>query len=140
MVFEMVTAKYPFYEGGMAELDLFKKICRGQFKIYGFMSFPAKLLFISLFEPDPSQRLGARANGWQDLYKLPFFDGLDWDALRKCKLEAPWIPKLKNPLDASNFAKMQHVADKMKEDDHDLSEADQKIFGIFGPMTKEVVS
>jgi protein kinase A len=110
---------------------LFKKIIRGQFKIYGFMSFEAKLLFISLFVPDPAQRLGAGANGWQDLYNLSFFDGLDFKALRKQSLEAPWVPELKNPLDSSNFQELTHVEDKMTINDPPISEVEHQMFHAF---------
>lgn len=132
LVFEMVSAKYPFYESGMAELALFKKIIRGQFKVYGFMSFEAKLLFISLFVPDPVMRLGARPNGWQDLYKMPFFNGLDFKALRQQKLKAPWVPELKNPLDSSKFNEVQEVEDKMSVTDPAISSEQQQIFHVFG--------
>ena len=131
IVFEMVSAKYPFYENDMAELTLFKKIIRGQFKLYGFMSFEAKLLFISLFVPDPAHRLGARANGWQDLYNLSFFEGLDFKALRKQSLPAPWVPDLKNPLDSSNFHEISQVEDKMTTNDPPISEVEQQLFHAF---------
>lgn len=131
IVFEMLSAKYPFYESNMAELSLFKKIIRGQFKLYGFMSFEAKFLFISLFVPDPAKRLGAKANGWQDLYNLAFFDGLDFKELRKQNIPAPWVPDLKNPLDSSNFHEMNKVEDKMTVNDPPITDAEQLMFHVF---------
>ena len=135
LVFEMVTAKYPFYESGMAELELFKKIIRGQFKIYGSMSFESKLLFISLLVPDPDKRLGAKANGWQDLCKQPYFDGLNFRDLRKRQIEAPWVPDLKNPLDSSNFNDMEHIEDKMTSEHPPITDEQQQMFYAFGKLT-----
>jgi serine/threonine protein kinase len=133
MVFEMVTSKYPFYESNMAELDLFKRICNGQFKIYGFMSYEARLLFINLFVPDPAKRLGARPNGWVDLQKLSFFDGIDFKGLGKQALPAPWVPDLKNPLDSSKFAGVNpNTPDKMHMTDPAIDDELQAMFHAFG--------
>jgi hypothetical protein len=122
----------------MAELELFKKIIRGQFKIYGFMSYETKLLFISLFAPDPAMRLGAKPNGWQDLYKMPFFDGLDFKALRKHQLPAPWVPDLKNPLDSSKFNEPdKSIEDKMTQNDPSITEEQQQMFHAFGEYSAE---
>jgi protein kinase A len=77
-------------------------------------------------------RLGAKPNGWQDLYKLPFFDGLDFKALRKQKLKAPWVPELKDPLDSSKFKEMTKVEDKMDASDPAISEEQQHMFQVFG--------
>eukprot|EP00934_Nitzschia_sp_Nitz4_P001254 Nitzschia sp. Nitz4//scaffold200_size39268//3333//5875//NITZ4_007610-RA/size39268-augustus-gene-0.66-mRNA-1//1//CDS//3329541268//1254//frame0 len=136
IVFEMVTAKYPFYESGMAELELFKKICRGQFKLYGFMSFEVKYLIISLFVPDATMRLGSRPNGWKDIFSLSFFKGFDFESLRRLQLSPPWIPDLKNPLDSSNFSDCSNAEDKMTANDPALTESQQKIFHAFGNNMK----
>lgn len=136
MVFEMVTAKYPFYEANMPELDLFKKIIRGQFKIYGFMSMEVKLFLINMLVPDPTLRLGARANGWQDICQLSFFETVDFKALRRQSLVAPWVPELKNPLDSSNFSGVNpQTQDKMTVQDPALTDDQQAMFHAFGKLT-----
>jgi len=135
IVFEMISAKYPFYEAGMPELDLFKKIIRGQFKIYGFMSLAAKMLLIQLLVPDPDLRLGAKPNGWQDLFALDFFKDIDFKLLRRQGIEAPWVPELQNPLDASQFTARHNAPDKMLSDDPPLSTEEQALFHAFGKMS-----
>lgn len=134
IVFEMVSAKYPFYVNGMEQLELFEKVCQGEFKLYGFMSAEVKLLFVHLFVPNPLMRLGSRPNGWNDLYALSFFNGFDFESLRRQKLAAPWVPNVGNPLDASNFSNFYYFEDKMSADYAELSESQQQMFNAFGEM------
>ena len=134
MLFEMVTGHYAFYNSGIDEVTMYKRICKGEFKINGNMSQEFKLLLISMLVPDQAKRLGSRSAGWQDIFKLSWFKSLDLKALRRREVTAPWVPKLKNPLDSSNFADVKNVKDKMKVDGPALTEKQQKIFESFGPM------
>jgi serine/threonine protein kinase len=135
MVYEMVTGHYAFYNSGIDEVTMYKRICRGEFKVNSDMSFELKLLFISMFVPDSSKRLGARTAGWQDIFKSPWFKDIDIKKLKKRDLTAPWVPKINNPLDSSNFEGVKGVEDKMNTEDPEISGEDQKIFSVFGPMT-----
>ena len=63
VIYRMVTGKYPFYQKGMDELALYKRICKGTFEVTGAMSIELRMLMIALLYPEPSQRLGSRANG-----------------------------------------------------------------------------
>jgi serine/threonine protein kinase len=135
MVYEMVTGKYPFYKSDMQEMELFKKISRAEFKLFGFMSFEVKLLLISLFVPDSTRRMGSRANGWQEIFDAPWFADVDFQAIRRQTIQAPWVPTLKDPLDSSNFGDFSGLEDKMEANEPTLSEEEQHIFKSFGTVS-----
>jgi len=43
---------------------------------------------------DPSERLGYGFNGTKDICKHKWFDGFNWEALRRHTLTAPYLPKV----------------------------------------------
>jgi len=43
---------------------------------------------------DPSERLGYGFNGTKDICKQRWFDGFNWQALRRHTLAAPYLPKV----------------------------------------------
>ena len=96
LVYRLVTAKYPFYQNGMDEIALYKRISKGAFEVNGDMSVEFRMLMIAMLYPDPTQRLGSRANGWRDIFDAPWFSNPSFSAdlpkLRKQTLPAPWIP------------------------------------------------
>ena len=52
-------------------------------------------MLILLFSRDnPSDRLGYGRGGTKDIAKNKWFDGFNWDGLRKLKLKPPYIPKV----------------------------------------------
>jgi serine/threonine kinase 38 len=52
---------------------------------------------------DPNERLGSR--GAQEIKNHPFFKGINWEKIRETR--APWMPKLQNEFDTSNFDKFE---------------------------------
>lgn len=119
LVYRLVTGNYPFYNSkGMSEMALYKRICRGTFEVTGAMSADFRMLLISVLVPDPSQRLGSRANGWRDLFDAPWlakaFSPSDRIQLRKQALPAPWIRV--SPGDGSAN---EHDGDCDNDDDDD---------------------
>ncbi len=102
LVYRLVTAKYPFYKNGMDEMALYKRICKGTFEIHGEMSVEFRMLMISILYPEPTQRLGSRANGWRDIFDAPWFATVDLAQLRKQILPAPIVPP-KADIDPESF-------------------------------------
>lgn len=96
LVYRLVTGKYPFYQKGMDEMALYKRICKGTFEVTGAMSIEFRMLMIAMLYPDSTQRLGSRANGWRDIFDAPWFasssSSLDLQKLRKQTLPAPSVP------------------------------------------------
>lgn len=55
--------------------------------------FCSKDIIDKLLEPDPKKRLGSGtngANGVQDIKNHPFFEGIDWEKIRK--MDPPIVP------------------------------------------------
>jgi hypothetical protein len=58
-----------------------------------------------LLEPDASFRLGNLAGGMHDVVLHRWFTNasFDWLALHQKRMEAPYVPTLKNPFDSSYY-------------------------------------
>lgn len=143
LLYKMVTGRFPFYEQGADELALYKRICKGTFELDGSMSLDFRSLMVQILYPDPTQRLGCRANGgWRDIYVSPWFaarDGsFDLRLLRRQELPAPWVPVLNHPLDSSKFrADPSDAEDFMTATFPPLSNEQQLIFASFGPRVDD---
>jgi serine/threonine protein kinase len=80
------------------------------------MSPEAKDLIEKLLVKDPKSRLTA-----DGIKKHPFFEGIDWNNLRKTK--APIIPKYISKKDTSNFVRETKVFDDKEKNDPFYNEA-----------------
>ncbi|KXJ74903.1 hypothetical protein RP20_CCG012738 [Aedes albopictus] len=67
------------------------------------MSRAAVSLIKRLCRDIPTERLGYQRGGIQDIKKHKWFQGFDWEGLANQTLKSPLQPKLKGPLDMSNF-------------------------------------
>ncbi|KAL3905535.1 MAG: hypothetical protein SGILL_009641 [Bacillariaceae sp.] len=141
-IYRMVTGRYPFFERGVTELDLYKKICKGSFELNGLMSMEFRLLMTAVLYPDPSQRLGSRANGWRDIFAAPWFandPSLNLSKLRKQTLQAPWVPDVKDVLDDSRFHSDPSIEDLIEDNQcFKITTEQQKVYQTFGPMVESV--
>lgn len=141
LVYRLVTGKYPFYEKGIDELNLYKRICKGSFELDGLMSMEFRMLICTTLYPDPKKRLGSGRNGWRNIVKSPWFvtDGpIDFQRLRRQEIQAPWVPDLKDPLDASSFHPDEsEMEDLLHARFPDIAEKQQDIFEGFGPQIEE---
>jgi len=136
LCFFMVTAKYPFYERGASEAALYKRICRGEFELSGNMSVAFKSLMVALLHPEPTHRLGSKANGWKELFAHAWFERdekFDLQRARNRTFPAPWVPQLKDSYDASRF-RHNPAANSSTETifDQCLSSDQQQVFAPFG--------
>lgn len=92
----------------------------------GFISDKSYNLIIKLLEPDYKKRLGSK--GFNEIKNHEFFDGIDWDNIRKT--EAPIKPFVKDIHDLSNFEKNKFYAD---------GEKTNPFFGNFSPKNKNII-
>ncbi|XP_055550777.1 cGMP-dependent protein kinase, isozyme 1 [Wyeomyia smithii] len=67
------------------------------------MSRSAISLIKRLCRDIPSERLGYQRGGILDIKKHKWFQGFDWEGLSNLTFKSPLQPKLKGPLDLSNF-------------------------------------
>eukprot|EP01017_Pseudomicrothorax_dubius_P028935 TRINITY_DN3482_c0_g1_i1.p1 TRINITY_DN3482_c0_g1~~TRINITY_DN3482_c0_g1_i1.p1 ORF type:complete len:363 (+),score=90.27 TRINITY_DN3482_c0_g1_i1:133-1221(+) len=101
IVYEMVTGLPPFYTSNREEL--FRRIRNDPLPIPKYFSEALKSLLDGLFQKDPEKRLGSGRDGANNIRKHPWFSTIDWDALYRKEIKPPFIPKLKNEMDLSNF-------------------------------------
>lgn len=127
----MLIGYTPFYKSGMDQSALFRAITKGDFHMPRKFSSAAVEIVGGLLVNDPSVRLGSLAGGGADIQESSFLSSIDLNKLRKRTIKPPHIPKIKDPLDASNFEDWSHLDDKMKEDYPPLSPDQEAIFDRF---------
>jgi len=105
LVYELLTNDTPFADP--SQNRIFKKIVNSEKLMpHLFMTgFPtkAKRLIEKLLQQKPSQRLGMQSKGPKDILNHPWFEGINWEKLEGRRYKAPYVPKIKDALDDSNF-------------------------------------
>ena len=102
LIFEMLCGIPPFYcENTERMYDLITN-AELRFPKRIQVSDNAKDLIKKLLIKQQNKRLGVN-KGFEEIKTHPFFQGFDFDALLAKKLEAPFIPVLKDSLDVGNF-------------------------------------
>ena len=84
-----------------------------------------------LIHRDPTRRLGSLAGGAFDIYNHPWFRSIDFSLLRRMELKPPFVPKIRNPLDASNFDDWSHLDDKFVMSFNEITPKQGRIFENF---------
>lgn len=112
-------------------MTLFQRIVEVDYDEPTGVSSDAKDIISRLLQKEPLQRLGSLSRGEEDILEHPWFKELDLTCLRSKMVEAPWIPKVKDPLDTSCFDNWDDLVDKMTEDVPDLSPKDAALFKKF---------
>ena len=96
LLFEVVCGYAPFGRQGGAEKDILRNIVQGRAHVFApGVSEAFKDLVRRLMHPNSASRLGMQRDGSDGVRRHPFFDGFDWDALRKHTLPAPFLPVLR---------------------------------------------
>jgi serine/threonine protein kinase len=131
LTYEMLTCAIPFYENGMDQMELFRNVVKGSFDIPKGISPEAQDFLKNMLQKQPTQRLGSLSGGIFDIYNHPWFKSIDFRELRKMGITPPFVPKIKNPLDASNFESWDHLQDKSKMTFDQISPKYEAIFENF---------
>ncbi|XP_014034786.1 cGMP-dependent protein kinase 1 isoform X3 [Salmo salar] len=112
LMYELLTGSPPF--SGPDPMKTYNIILRG----IDMIEFPKKItknaanLIKKLCRDNPSERLGNLKNGVKDIQKHKWFEGFNWEGLRKGTLTPPIIPEVSSSTDTSNF-------DSFPEDNND---------------------
>jgi len=96
----MLVGIPPFYTSNRQEL--FERIKFAAPKYPPHLSKRAKDLLELLLKKDPAKRLGFNGDA-QVIKNHPWFEGVNWKALFLKQYEAPFVPKINNEVDLSNF-------------------------------------
>lgn len=101
LLFEMLTGWPPFYDKNLRRMC--EQILRAELRFPPGCSASAEArdLIRQLLQREPEMRLGS-AEG-SDPRAHPFFAGLDWAALERREITAPFRPKVQSETDIANF-------------------------------------
>ncbi|KAM9336453.1 cGMP-dependent protein kinase 1-like isoform 1-T1 [Symphorus nematophorus] len=118
LMYELLTGSPPF--SGPDPMKTYNIILRG----IDMIEFPKKItknaanLIKKLCRDNPSERLGNLKNGVKDIQKHKWFEGFNWDGLRKGTLTPPITPDVSSPTDTSNFDNFPEDTDEPPPDDN----------------------
>ncbi|XP_017577890.1 cGMP-dependent protein kinase 2 [Pygocentrus nattereri] len=103
LIFELLTGSPPF--AGSDPIKIYTMVLHGIEKV----DIPKRIskrpedLIRRLCRLNPAERLGNKKNGIIDIKKHKWFQGFNWEGLRRRKLTSPLKRELKGPLDHSHF-------------------------------------
>lgn len=108
----MLTGNLPFH--GTNRQDTMNQILKTKLGMPENLSPEAQSLLRALFKRNPQNRLGASANGIEDVKRHEFFATIDWAALMEKKVRPPFIPAVSRADDTFYFD-----SDYTNRDPHD---------------------
>ena len=130
LIFELLMGYNPFDHDDTNDMvKIFQRIpYRAHDRPSGNVSAPVVQLIDGLLEKDPEKRLGSLHRGELEILQHPWFDEMELTEMRRRKLTAPWIPTIKDPLDASCFDDWSQLDDKTKLKFPQLTDKEQALF------------
>lgn len=112
-IFEMLASFPPFYDED--PMKTYSKIMHGSLTFPSYISKEAASIVRKLLNHRPTKRLGVVKGGAKLIKKQPWFRDFSFEDLYNQKLDAPIIPKIKNPFDISNFDEYPEEAEQVPE-------------------------
>jgi serine/threonine protein kinase len=111
LMFELLVGRAPFSVPNQPQMTMFKRIVLVQYDFPTFMEESGRDLISKLLVRRVSTRLGVQKNGFLDIRDHEFFsnNGIDPRKLLMKEIAAPWVPKVKNPLDSQYFQDFSRI-------------------------------
>jgi len=132
LIYEMLVGRSPFYTYGSDQVSLFKRIVQVKYGFPpGLVNDLAQDLITRLIVRRQGNRFGCLARGDMDIRDHPWFAVIDTEKLLNKKIPAPWVPRIKDPLDASHFDSYRHVENELASNKPHLSSHQQELFRDF---------
>lgn len=133
LIYEMLVGRSPFYSYGTDQVSLFKRIVQVKYTFPpgGLVNEVAQDLIQRLIVRRQANRFGCLARGDMDIRDHAWFSVIDVEKLLHKKIPAPWIPQIKDPLDASHFDSYRHVENEPPSNKPHLSSLQQDLFRDF---------
>eukprot|EP00438_Fugacium_kawagutii_P036137 Skav217548 [mRNA] locus=scaffold4393:141662:146655:- [translate_table: standard] len=102
-IYELLCSTTPFM--APHPMQIYAKVMRGIDKnvFPGSCTGSPELFIKGLLRQQPGERLPARHGGMKNLKEHDFFESFDWNALKACKLDPPYVPEVVDEKDVSNF-------------------------------------
>jgi serine/threonine protein kinase len=100
LMHEMISARHPFH--GPSHYDTLRNMVTKQPTIDARLSTNAATVVRSLLIKNPKARMCC-THGVKELYTLPYFAGVNWEALYEKKIPMPYKPELTGTTDISSF-------------------------------------
>ncbi|KAJ8707965.1 hypothetical protein PYW08_010331 [Mythimna loreyi] len=106
LTYELLTGASPFTVEGEknTQQEITKRIVRCSYPVPPDVSPEVQDFIRKLLVKDPRRRLGGGEQDAEELKRHPFFQNLDWDAVARRKIPAPFVPVLTHAADTCNFA------------------------------------
>ena len=132
--FELLVGQSPFYDKGISQMDLFKRIVHVDYDMPDFLEDSAKDLIKRLLVRRPEKRLGKLSNGHLDITRHSWFkqNGVSFKKILQKTAKAPWAPNVKK--DPLVMGLVDHAANAMNLNElptRRLTRSDQEIFKGF---------
>ena len=133
LIYEMLVGRSPFYSYGTDQVSLFKRIVQVKYSFPpgGVVNEVAQDLIQRLIVRRQANRFGCLARGDMDIRDHAWFSVFTTEKLLKKQIPAPWIPQIKDPLDASHFDSYRHVENEPPSNKPNLSAHQQALFDGF---------
>jgi len=133
LIYEMLVGRSPFYSYGTDQVSLFKRIVQVKYAFPpgGMVTEPAQDLIQRLIVRRQANRFGCLARKDMDVRDHYWFNVIDVDKLLRKKIPAPWVPKIRDALDASHFDSYRHVENEPPSNKPNITEQQQQLFEEF---------
>lgn len=132
LLYEMLVGRSPFYTYGSDQVSLFKRIVQVKYGFpQGLVNDLAQDLITRLIVRRQANRFGCLARGDMDIRDHPWFNVINTEKLLNKTIPAPWVPRIKDPLDASHFDSYRHVENEPPSNKPHLSSHQQELFRDF---------
>lgn len=111
LIYEMLVGRSPFYSYGTDQVSLFKRIVQVKYTFPhgGMVHEVAQDLIQRLIVRRQANRLGCLARADMDVRDHAWFSIIDVTKLLRKQIPPPWIPRIKDPLDATHFDSYRHL-------------------------------
>jgi len=131
LIFELLFGKTPFT--GSDQITMFKRIVQVKYKFPpGHIITDASQDIIQhLIVKNLANRLGCLANADYAVRENDFFQGIDTEKLLAKKIQAPWVPSIRDPFDTSHFDSYKHIEQEEPTKGIKLSPKQQEHFVDF---------
>lgn len=133
LIYEMLVGRSPFYSYGTDQVSLFKRIVQVKYSFPqgGLVHELAQDLIQRLIVRRQSNRLGCLSRGDMDVRDHMWFNIIDVDKLLRKQIPPPWIPRIKDPLDATHFDSYRHLENEPPSTKPPLTAPQQELFKDF---------